>query len=427
MSNGDKEQHPTPEDGPYVPPVIYDPKRGVMVNSKTGETVIVSKKDKPWEGAPRTDAIWKRHTEDAAALEDRSKELSHYYEMASHACDLERENAQVKQDIIGAAQRMETAERELVEAHRKRIANSAALYDMTKRCEAAERDLSARPSLAALDALRELVACKDLKERIVELDDPMNWKDPPELEPLQAEYHRRQPEAWKAARAIVAGTPPSPRAAPHLGNIKVMISSLLSVVQHDMRAAAEKDLRALVDMARSHSATLDMVPLQQVVDMVPSSSVLAEASQLEPWGDTEPESIMLCQKFAAEIVRIGKVAGDLAKQLEDLERVSVQSSTAAPGEAEQVAHLLRKGIKKWYRLKEDKGDTEYHILKDVLQNWPVIEGALLAVSATVPRIPVGWVAKNNNGANLHFSVAQGWGGATIAAPTARRPAPPAPR
>ena len=46
---------------------------------------------KPWEGAPRTDAIWKRHTEDTAALENRGRELHHYYEMACHACELERE------------------------------------------------------------------------------------------------------------------------------------------------------------------------------------------------------------------------------------------------------------------------------------------------------------------------------------------------
>lgn len=55
---------------------------------------MVPKKDKPWQGAPRTDAIWQRHTTDAAALEDRSKELEHYYEMASHACQLERELAE---------------------------------------------------------------------------------------------------------------------------------------------------------------------------------------------------------------------------------------------------------------------------------------------------------------------------------------------
>ena len=91
--SSDKEQRHNPRLGPYVPPVIYDPKRGVMVDSKTGETVMAPKKDKPWEGAPRTDAIWRRHTEDAAALEDRLKELGHYYEMASHACDIERELA----------------------------------------------------------------------------------------------------------------------------------------------------------------------------------------------------------------------------------------------------------------------------------------------------------------------------------------------
>ena len=54
----------------------------------------------------------------------------------------------------------------------------------------------------ARKALAELVACKDLKERIKKLDDPMNWKDPPELEGLCAEYEERQPKAWAEARRI---------------------------------------------------------------------------------------------------------------------------------------------------------------------------------------------------------------------------------
>lgn len=55
----------------------------------------------------------------------------------------------------------------------------------------------------AADALRELVECKVLKDRIIELDDPMNWKDPPELAPLLDEYERRKPLAWSRARALV--------------------------------------------------------------------------------------------------------------------------------------------------------------------------------------------------------------------------------
>ena len=47
-------------------------------------------KEKPWEGAPNTDTLWKRHTEDAASLEDSSRDLKHYYEMACRACTLER-------------------------------------------------------------------------------------------------------------------------------------------------------------------------------------------------------------------------------------------------------------------------------------------------------------------------------------------------
>lgn len=51
--------------------------------------------DKPWRNAPDTDAIWQRHTSDAAAAleEERTgkESLTHYYEMASHACALERD------------------------------------------------------------------------------------------------------------------------------------------------------------------------------------------------------------------------------------------------------------------------------------------------------------------------------------------------
>lgn len=62
-----------------------------------------SHRAKPWMDAPRTDAIWKRHTEDAAAAIDAeagnyAKELAHYYEMASHACQLERELAAALSD-----------------------------------------------------------------------------------------------------------------------------------------------------------------------------------------------------------------------------------------------------------------------------------------------------------------------------------------
>lgn len=51
---------------------------------------------KPWEGAPVTDAMWKRHTEDPHNLEDGETHLRQYYEMASRACQLERENAKLR-------------------------------------------------------------------------------------------------------------------------------------------------------------------------------------------------------------------------------------------------------------------------------------------------------------------------------------------
>lgn len=42
----------------------------------------------------------------------------------------------------------------------------------------------------------------------------------------------------------------------------------------------------------------------------------------------------------------------------------------------KLAHDLGKLVRKWHRLKEDKGDTEYHITKTVLQNSAEIIDAL---------------------------------------------------
>ncbi len=49
-------------------------------------------------------------------------------------------------------------------------------------------------------ALAELVACKDLKERFLALEDA---KDGPLFEQLKADYHRRQPLAWAIARELL--------------------------------------------------------------------------------------------------------------------------------------------------------------------------------------------------------------------------------
>lgn len=56
-------------------------------------------------------------------------------------------------------------------------------------------------------ALRELVACKDLKEAIT--SDPSEERTP-EFEAMVAEYNRRKPLAWKAARAAIASLRESP-------------------------------------------------------------------------------------------------------------------------------------------------------------------------------------------------------------------------
>lgn len=57
------------------------------------------------------------------------------------------------------------------------------------------------------DALRELVACKDLKEAIA--SDPSEERTP-EFDSMVAEYNRRKPLAWKAARAEIARRRESP-------------------------------------------------------------------------------------------------------------------------------------------------------------------------------------------------------------------------
>jgi len=57
----------------------------------------------------------------------------------------------------------------------------------------------AEPSVRA--ALEELVACKDLKEKAARLHAQRPW--PQEAENATNEYERRQPLAWKAARAAL--------------------------------------------------------------------------------------------------------------------------------------------------------------------------------------------------------------------------------
>jgi uncharacterized protein involved in propanediol utilization len=59
------------------------------------------------------------------------------------------------------------------------------------------------------EALRELIACKDLKERLEAIEPPKtstvrNYH----AEELREEYERRKEPAWQAARrALASGTP----------------------------------------------------------------------------------------------------------------------------------------------------------------------------------------------------------------------------
>lgn len=65
-----------------------------------------------------------------------------------------------------------------------------------------ERDLT-----ACRAALRELVALKDLHDRIDALDWSLyTFADAERANELQAEYGRRKPLAWSAARAILQST-----------------------------------------------------------------------------------------------------------------------------------------------------------------------------------------------------------------------------
>ena len=53
-------------------------------------------------------------------------------------------------------------------------------------------------------AINELVACKDLREQIDALDAVLySIADADRADDMQAEYNRRKPLAWSAARALV--------------------------------------------------------------------------------------------------------------------------------------------------------------------------------------------------------------------------------
>ena len=62
-----------------------------------------------------------------------------------------------------------------------------------------------RELLDAYAALVELVECKELKEAGTELIRRGSDERHPDLVRAGAEYHRRQPLAWAAARRIVRG------------------------------------------------------------------------------------------------------------------------------------------------------------------------------------------------------------------------------
>ena len=102
---------------------------------------------KPWLGAPEVDAIWRRHTESPPLNEEH--ELSHllaeYAEMASKACELERQRNASRADyetqlsqtkrlrgaLEAAASHLEMLDRggmdwaELSTAHAAKIARAA--------------------------------------------------------------------------------------------------------------------------------------------------------------------------------------------------------------------------------------------------------------------------------------------------------------
>ena len=76
------------------------------------------------------------------------------------------------------------------------------LADALNLSDEIERDLT-----ACRAALRELVALKDLHDRIDALDWSLyTFADAERANELQAEYGRRKPLAWSAARAILQST-----------------------------------------------------------------------------------------------------------------------------------------------------------------------------------------------------------------------------
>ncbi len=83
---------------------------------------------------------------------------------------------------------------------------------------------------AAVEALRELVACKDLKDSISKF--PSRWPFPTpesaEQEAIRQEYAHRQPLAWAAARAALAQPPEAPaaRLAPDGGEVSRLDKSM---------------------------------------------------------------------------------------------------------------------------------------------------------------------------------------------------------
>lgn len=112
-----------------------------------------------------------------------------------------------KRLFSAAAPQATALSREQVEALQDDICDVRVMVDagtLNALCELALRSLSTAQENEALlkragllEALRELIACKDLKERI-------EAGDVPELLAATAEYERRKVPAWEAARTALS-------------------------------------------------------------------------------------------------------------------------------------------------------------------------------------------------------------------------------
>jgi hypothetical protein len=154
---------------------------------------------------------------------------------------------------------------------------------------------------ALRDALTELVACKDLKDRINRLLD-MSYPWPSEyfeLPALRVEYKRRQPLAWVAARAAI-----SPAAAVHpndffLGPEPPAADAVEARRQYSM-SEWDQAVRTIYLMARTSQATqgISSEMLEEMRDKLLAASPAAPSQAIPE--QPESDSVYLTSAVPSE-------------------------------------------------------------------------------------------------------------------------------